>query len=231
LERIERLEGQIQALRMSTLAERRFTLAGESHLYHVARGNRTWDNERAVEVPLVWSELQRRGDSRGVLEVGNVLGHYFDIAHPVLDKYERFRTVTWNEDIVAFQPPFASELVLSISTLEHVGHSESPRDPAKFRQAIDAIAGWLAPGGRLLFTVPLGYNPAVREYLDRPHELGTTVRCLRRTTLDNLWEQADYAAVRDARYGDPFPCANAIAYVELTKPGSERGAGGNRAGG
>jgi hypothetical protein len=214
LERLERLEAQLQALRMSTLAERRFELDGESYPYHVARGNRTWDNERAVEIPVVWRELQRHG-GEGVLEVGNVLGHYFDTSHPVLDRYEQHATVTWNEDVVGFDPPFAPRLVLSISTLEHVGHSERPRDPAKFREALDAVAGWLAPGGRLLFTVPLGYNPAVREYLDAHHPARTSVRCMRRTTLDNLWVQAEYAQVRDFRYGSPFPCANAIAIVEV----------------
>lgn len=213
----------MQALRMSTLAERSFELDGERHLYHVARGNRTWDNERAVEIPVVWSALQRHGRSEGVLEVGNVLGHYFEIAHPVLDKYEHDPGVTWNEDVVTFKPPFAPELILSISTLEHVGHSEQPRDPAKFRQAVEAVAGWLAPGGRLLFTVPLGYNPAVREYLDAPHAERSAVRCLRRTTLDNLWVQADYAEVCDLRYDRPFRCANAIAIVELTAPGGPEG--------
>ncbi|HEY7961910.1 MAG TPA: hypothetical protein VID29_08315 [Solirubrobacteraceae bacterium] len=217
-ERVERLEAQLQALRMSTLAERRFALDGESYAYHVARGNRTWDNERAVEVPVAWGELQRRGHSEGVLEVGNVLGHYFDTTHPVLDKYEQDPGVTWNEDIVGFQPPFAPELILSISTLEHVGHSERPRDPAKFATAVDTVTRWLAPGGRLLFTVPLGYNPAVREYLDRVGAggaPGTTVRCMRRTTLDNLWGQVEYEEVRDFRYDRPFPCANAIAFVEV----------------
>ena len=47
----------MQALRMSTLAERRFVLDGERHAYHVARGNRTWDNERAVEIPVVWIDF------------------------------------------------------------------------------------------------------------------------------------------------------------------------------
>lgn len=216
LERVQQLEGELQALRMSTLAERHFVLDGESYPYHVARGNRTWDNERAVEIPVVWSALERRGRSEGVLEVGNVLGHYLEIAHPVLDRYEQHRCVTWNEDIVSFDPPFAPELILSISTLEHVGHSESPRDPGKFHDALDAVSGWLAPGGRLLFTVPLGYNPAVREYLDSPHDARTAVRCMRRTTLDNLWVQADYAEVRDLRYGSPLPCANAIAIVEVS---------------
>jgi hypothetical protein len=217
MERIQQLEEQMQALRMSTLAERRFQFDGVSHPYHVARGNRTWDNERAVEVPIVWSELQRRGHSRGVIEVGNVLGHYFPIEHPVLDRYERSETVTWNEDVVTFQPPFAPELVISISTLEHVGHSEKPPDRAKFGLALEAILGWLAPGGRLLFTVPIGYNPAVRDYLDAPHAARTSLRCMRRATLDNLWEQADYAEVRDFRYNRPLPCANAIAIVELTR--------------
>jgi len=201
---------------MAMLAERRFLLDDQSYAYHVAHGNRTWDNERAVEIPVVWGELQRRGHSDGVLEVGNVLGHYFDINHPVLDLYEH-HPVAWNEDVVSFQPPFAPELVISISTLEHVGHSEKPPDPTKFRRALDAILGWLAPGGRLLFTVPLGYNPAVREYLDSPHTERTAVRCLRRATLDNLWEQADYDEVREFRYDRPFPCANAIAIVELTR--------------
>jgi hypothetical protein len=216
-ERVERLEEQLQALRMSALAERRFVLDGESHAYHVASGTRTWDNERAVELPVMWSELRRHGGGEGVLEVGNVLGHYFETSHPVLDKYEREEHVTWNEDVVAFRPPFAPELVLSISTLEHVGHSESPPDSTKFRRSIDAIVGWLAPGGRLVFTVPLGYNPAVREYLDGAHAARASLRCLRRTTLDNLWVQADYAEVRDVRYNRPFPCANAIAIVEVTR--------------
>jgi hypothetical protein len=214
LERVQRLESELQALRMSTLAERRFVLDGESHPYHVARGNRTWDNERAVEIPVVWAALRRRGTSAGVLEVGNVLGHYFPIEHHVLDKYEHHATVTWNEDVVDFDPPFAPELILSISTLEHAGHSERPRDPGKFHAAVAAVADWLAPGGRLLFTVPLGYNPAVREYLDAP-DPARTVRCMRRTTLDNLWTQAEYEQVRDVRYGQPFPCANAIALVEV----------------
>jgi hypothetical protein len=220
-----------EALRMSMLATRSFVLDGENLSYHVARGNRTWDNERAVEIPLVWRELERRGHGEGVIEVGNVLGHYFEIDHPVLDRYERHGTVTWNEDVVSFQPPFSPELVLSISTLEHVGHSETPRDAAKFARAVQAILGWLAPGGRLVFTVPLGYNPAVVEYLDSPPAQLTALRCLRRTTLENLWEQAAYAEVRAVRYNRPFTCANAIALVELTAPGASAGTNDGRFGG
>ncbi|HEV3071626.1 MAG TPA: hypothetical protein VGY76_09430 [Solirubrobacteraceae bacterium] len=207
----------LQAQRMATLAQQRFQFGGQSFGYHVATGNRTWDNERAVELPIAWDALQRHGSSQDVLEVGNVLGHYFDTSHPVLDKYEHGPNVTWNEDVISFEPPFAPQLVLSISTLEHIGHSEQPREHAKFRRALDAILGWLAPGGRLIFTVPLGYNPAVRDYLDAPHAARRSLRCLRRTTPENLWEQVGYSEVRELRYGRPFPCANAIAVVECVR--------------
>jgi hypothetical protein len=211
---VERLEAEVQAMRMSALAQRSFELDGRTYGYHVAKGNRTWDNERAVEIPVGWAAMRAHDRSETIIEVGNVLGHYFDIHHRVLDLNERHRRVTWNEDILEFQPPFAPELVVSISTLEHVGHSDGPRRPEKFRRAVETAIGWLAPGGRLLFTVPLGYNPSVLEYLEEPSPQVTSMLFMRRLTLDNLWEQTILPAVRDYRYGNPFPAANALAIVE-----------------
>jgi len=221
LRRLKRLEAEMQAMRMSVLAERTFELEGRTHSYMVARGNRTWDNERAIELPVGWEAVQAHGHPQTVIEVGNVLGHYYPIEHVVLDKFEHHRCVTWNEDVLEFQPPFAPELVVSISTLEHVGHGEQPRQPEKFRQAVEAIIGWLAPGGRLLFTAPLGYNPSVLEYLDDPSPQVTSMLFMRRTTLDNLWVQTSLPQVRDYRYGAPFPCANALAIVEATRAPSD----------
>jgi len=83
-----------------------------------------------------------------------------------------------------------------------------------FRRAVEAVIDWLAPSGRLLFTVPLGYNPAVLEYLDGPSPEVSLMLFMRRLTLDNEWEQATLAAVRDCGYDRPFPAANAIAIVE-----------------
>jgi hypothetical protein len=212
---VVRLQEEVQAIRMSALARRSFELDGRSYAYHVAEGNRTWDNERAVEIPVGWSAIRDRGDPSRVVEVGNVLGHYFDIEHRVLDLHERDLHVTWNADVLDFQPPFAPELVVSISTLEHVGH---PHRPELFRRAVEAVIDWLAPSGRLLFTVPLGYNPAVLEYLDGPSPEVSAMMFMRRLTLDNLWEQASLAAVRDCPYDRPFRAANAIAIVEARRP-------------
>jgi Glycosyltransferase 61 len=223
LRRLELLEAQMQAVRMSALEQRAFALDGQSYPYHVMRGKkRTWDNERAVELPICWEEVRRHGRPETVIEVGNVLGHYFDTRHRVLDLLERHPLVTWNEDVLEFKPPFAPELVVSISTLEHVGHGQSSAQPEKFRQAVESVLGWLAPHGQLLFTVPLGYNRAVLEYLEDPSPQVVSMLFMRRATLDNLWEQTDLDEVRDYRYGRPFPCANALAIVRARMPGDLR---------
>jgi len=53
-----------------------------------------------------------------ILEVGNVLAHYFNVGHNVRDKYEKYYGVI-NEDVVMFKPAEPCDLVVSISTLEH----------------------------------------------------------------------------------------------------------------
>jgi hypothetical protein len=49
---------------------------------------------------------------------------------------------------------------VAISMLEHVGTDERPAAPGKAVQAIQALRGLLASEGRLVLTVPVGYNPA-----------------------------------------------------------------------
>ena len=55
------------------------------YLYHPY--NRTWKNERGVEIP-IFRELLLNHKGKRVLEVGNVLSHYFPIHHEVVNNYE-----------------------------------------------------------------------------------------------------------------------------------------------
>lgn len=148
IERLARLETQVEGLLMVDLNRRSFAFEGVDYESLARRPNKTWTNERAVELPIVWAEVHRATAPEEVLEVGNVLGAYYPIAHRVLDKYEVHRNVTWNEDIADFDPPYAPSLIVSISMLEHVGWSERPRDPAKFRTRSTASSpGWRPEGG------------------------------------------------------------------------------------
>ncbi|HAL04611.1 MAG TPA: hypothetical protein DCP58_05820, partial [Verrucomicrobiales bacterium] len=70
------------------LARREFTYYDKTLLLFYHGYNMTWANERAVEVPIAREYLGRHTGQR-VLEVGNVLSHYGDVDHVVLDKYEQ----------------------------------------------------------------------------------------------------------------------------------------------
>jgi SAM-dependent methyltransferase len=144
-----------------------WTVAGEHGHFHYgagrypymyARYKRSWLTERAVEVPVIGALVDREPRAR-VLELGHVLGHYRPIAHTVVDKYERAPGVL-NRDVLELDGLGRFDLIVAISTLEHVGWDEAPRDPGKAVQAVAALRSLLAPGGRLELTVPVGYNPA-----------------------------------------------------------------------
>ena len=198
-----------------------FAFRGQRHRFHVAQYNATWLNERQVELPLA---LRAVRDARGrrVLEVGNVLAHYGRIRHAVVDKYERHAAAR-NEDFLEHAGgPY--DLVVSVSTFEHIGWDEPDRDAAKFRVALGHARRLLAPGGRLLVTVPLGYNPAVDAFVLAPPP-GYEVGFLRRTGPGpGEWEEAAGVDPADHPYGVGCANASAIAVIEAVGPGGPNGA-------
>ena len=136
----------------------RFAYEGKQYKYYIHWYNHTWDNSRKIEIP-IFLKLYYENQSKRMLEVGNVLSHYIPTTHVVLDKYEKSYGVI-NEDIISYKPESKYDIVLSCSTLEHVGFDEEAKDPKKFIRAIENIReSILAPGGFLVFSVPIGYNP------------------------------------------------------------------------
>ena len=76
-----------QAAYYNTLKGRRtFTFQGKAYKYLFRRYNTTYANERAVEIPIAMEVVRGHPEER-VLEVGNVLAHYYPHHHDVLDKY------------------------------------------------------------------------------------------------------------------------------------------------
>jgi SAM-dependent methyltransferase len=187
----------------------KFTFAGAEYRYFVHAYNETWRNERAVELPIVLRAVDEHRGAR-VLEIGNVLAHYGRAGHDVVDKYEAAPGVR-SVDVVELQAPEPYDLVVTISTLEHVGFDEDVRDPDKPRQAVERMAGALAPGGTLLVTVPLGYNDA----LDRDLRAGRIefdeLRFLKRISSDNRWLEVTESEVEGVAYGAPYKWANGLA--------------------
>jgi hypothetical protein len=188
---------------------RRFELDGRTYPYFVHTYNTTWRNERAVEIPLARERLGQRPAAR-VLEIGNVLGHYGHRGHDVVDKYEQGPGVV-NVDVLSFRAPVPYDLIVAISTLEHVGLDEEDQDPEKPLRAVEHLRTLLASGGELFVTMPLGANPAVDAALANGTFDFDRVAFLRRISADNRWVQADYEDVAGTRYGAPYQQGNAIA--------------------
>jgi hypothetical protein len=188
-----------------------FAFQGRSYRYFYHPYNSTWKTERAVEVPIIW-DLVRRCQGRRILEVGNVLSHYFPTSHDIVDKYERASGVL-NEDIVDYRPARPDDrydLIVSISTIEHVGWDEEPRQPDKLLRAVEHLRELLAPGGAIALTLPLAYNPAMDAMLRDGRLRFPRQGCLKRISADNRWAEVDWPEIERAEFNRPFRGINGL---------------------
>lgn len=205
----------IQPIVSRLKAHSTFTFRGRAYSYCCAAYTFAWGSERTVEAPIFERLLREHGGR--VLEVGNVLPHYFPCAHTVVDQYEQAPGVI-NEDVVDYTPDQPYDLILSISTLEHVGGDEEPREPEGPQRALDNLRRHLAPGGLLVFSVPLGWNTQLdgclrdgRIALDEQH-------CLRRVGALNNWVETDLETALLQPYDRRHRHANAICLGFIQRP-------------
>lgn len=133
-------------------------------------------SERVVEVPWV---LGKYRDEARVLEVGYAFAeeHYLrgltDLGIPFLVGLDAASSPRPAEVLEFHQVRAdllqscfrtnAFDLILCVSTIEHIGRDntrygldQEHGEPDPDHEAIRAMASWLAPGGRLLLTVPFG---------------------------------------------------------------------------
>ncbi|AXV39029.1 cyclopropane-fatty-acyl-phospholipid synthase family protein [Methanobacterium sp. BAmetb5] len=186
---------------------RKFTFNGEKYEYFYHNYNEAWGNERTIEIPIIKKYVDDY-DCDEILEVGNVLSHYFKICHDVVDKYEEAEGVI-NCDVVDYNPQKKYKLIVSISTLEHVGWDEEPKDPKKIFRAFDNLKNHLTEGGTLVVTVPIGGNPHLDNYLKNGQIKFTEKYYLKRISKYNKWVEFGSNFI-PASYGSPYPLANAL---------------------
>ncbi|MBI5459109.1 MAG: hypothetical protein HY987_05195 [Methanobacterium sp.] len=186
---------------------RKFTFNGEKYGYFYHEYNEAWGNERSVEIPIIKKYVDEY-DCDEILEVGNVLSHYFKTCHDVVDKYEKVDGVI-NQDVVDYNPKKRYRLIVTISTLEHVGWDEEPQDPEKVFLALDNLKNCLAPGGKLIVTIPIGGNPHLDNFLKTGKINFTENYYLKRISQSNRWVELGSDFI-EASYGSPYPLANAL---------------------
>lgn len=194
---------------------RSFAAAGHVYPLFIHRYNATWRNERAVELPLAIAAVARARPGR-VLEIGNVLSHYIFVDHDIVDKFEAAPGVR-NVDVLDISPDGSYDLVISVSTLEHVGWDDVPRDPSRLDAAIRHVRRLLAPGGCALVTLPLGYNSHLDALLATDDPPFDELRGLYRSGRWT-WTEVPLSTLSGVQYGRPYPGANGLVVASLHQP-------------
>lgn len=205
---------------VATRKTRTFSWRGTTYTYFMHPHNLTWRNERAVEIPLAESYLSRHSGGR-ILEVGNVLSHYRKCGWEVIDKFEVAPGVL-NEDIVAFRRPRTFDLILCISTLEHVGFDDDPQDPQRLQEALHVLQENLAPGGECIVTCPMGYNPWLDELIGA-ERLGASEESFLIRTDMTTWREGTREEALRTTFDQPLPAGNAL-YIGRFSPLAEASA-------
>lgn len=157
-------------------------------------------------------ELIKENFKLNILEVGCVLKHYSfssKIKLIVVNKYEKFENVI-NEDIVEYKPKIKYDLIVSVSTIEHIGIEDGIIIPEKAKYAINQIIkNCLSKKGSFYFTIPIGYN----KYLDKQifnNEISFSEKHYFIKFDKNTWLEASKDQVLDSKYNKPFIGANAL---------------------
>ena len=185
-----------------------FRLNDRTYHYFNHDYNATWSNERSVEIPLAL-ELVQRYQGRRILEVGNVLSHYFPVAHTIVDKYEQAHAVI-NQDIEDFRTKDKYDLIVSISTLEHIGWDERIKDKDKFIRVIEKLKEMLSSGGELFITLPAGYNPWIDKAIKKGLVAFDKIDFMKRRNEQNEWVQCTLVEMKHAHYNYRFHSANVV---------------------
>ena len=177
----------------SALKNKYFCYQGQKLKYLAHRHNISWATERAVEVPIVLHHLRqqlKQLKTGNILEVGAVLRHYYPmLPGVVLDKFETGAGIV-NEDVINYKPSKKYDLIISISTLEHVGFDDDLKDPLGTLKAVKNLKeNCLAKNGSMFITMPLGYNKDV-DLLIFNNQFGfANETYLKKTRFFNRWQE------------------------------------------
>lgn len=194
-----------------------FVCGGDTYVYMRFHKNTAYTTERVMEIPIV-SRYTRAHAGHSILEVGNVLNHYVPFAHEVVDKYECGKDVH-NVDIIDFYPSKQYDLVVCISTLEHIGFDEEDRSNSKTLCALERMQQLTSPGGQLVITIPLGWNPYLDEYIKTGRVQADELHLMHRVSCENTWEEVstDLLQTKEFTYNTPYPYGNWILILIFQK--------------
>ena len=179
--------------------------------------NRSWDNERSIEIPLIQEVYESLNISKfnkteiNVLEIGNVLSNYEKkLNHDIVDKYEKGPRVK-NVDFLDYKTPKKYDYIFSVSTFEHIGFDYGEeKNIDKALKALRKVQSMLKPKGKAYITIPVGFNKELDKVIVKGIKGYDTLAFKRTKNWGNTWEQCSVTEASKLKYGEKYENANAI---------------------
>jgi len=192
-----------------------FIFRGKEYKYFYHHYNFTHQNERCVEMAIA-SEYIKNNKNKRILELGHVISHYIKFSGDILDKYEKSKNII-NQDAIDFRSQIKYDLIISISTLEHIGRDDGTNNPDKVVEVINNLVNCLSDDGEMIFTVPIGYNKNLDQYIKEGKIKTKSIYYLKRISKNNEWVETSAEEAHQCRYNSPYKAGNAIAvgYIRL----------------
>lgn len=199
-----------------------FKFNNKTYKYFYSLKNTTWFSERCIEIP-IFKKMINKFKNKRILEVGNVLNQYTKINHLVIDKYEKNKNIL-NIDIVNFKPKHKFDLIICISTIEHIGYNENIYTekknilkPNKHLKVLKLFKKWLKPKGKAFISFSLGYNKFLDYNLHYNKLPFTKTYYLKKISLNGKWKQFKYNKVSHIRYNNPYYNSNVVCIGIIEK--------------
>jgi len=175
--------------------QKTFVFDGVEYKYFYHKYNYTPLNERCVEIPIVMRKLDEYLDAKKqVFEIGNVMQNYHKREWEILDKFEKEDNVI-NKDIVNYKTDKRYDLIICVSTIEHIGFDDNLKDDDRISSAILNMKNMLKKDGELIITFPLGYNPNADKLVEK--DWFDKITLMRK--VKNKWKEDK---VLKGKYGD-----------------------------
>jgi SAM-dependent methyltransferase len=132
----------------------------------------------------------------------------------VIDKYEIFPGVI-NKDIEDIYLNDKFDLIISISTIEHIGLDDCPIDPEKVIRTLKKLkTKFLKKNGIILVSFPVNYNEKISEMINKNKISNFEIFCFRKINEKyNLWKEVDYKEVKENKHSQPV---KAVCFLKLT---------------
>ncbi len=168
------------------------------------------EGERVIEIPIAL-EFLKLFDPGDVVEIGAVLPyHIAAVSHQIIDPYDPW-PLSLRRD--AEEVDVTGKVVLSISTIEHIGKQEygdHKKDPGKAMRVFDKIT---AQAADYLISFPVGYHKKFDQHVRLKTAVGDlTGFMFMRFNSINDWTQISGLRWR-YRYNYPFPYGNAVVFI------------------